>query len=290
MGYNLFTSTANIWSLPIPSAGALPASSATPVTNGNQVIESIALSVDGRWLYFDSDRTGRVELYRMPVSGGEPSQLTDAPGGNYMPAPSPDGREVAFQSQRNGTRDIFVMPAEGGAAEPVWVGPGDDNLPYWSRDGKRLGFFSQGGTLGDGPKAVERTGTGWSTPQPWSGETLLGNDRLRWSGDSIARSEADGSTTLLWTRQSPSDPTLRRYPRFAPDRRRLFFQGMVRTTRPAYGIWEVSMGRGTAHEVVRFDDPNRLPLWSAFDTDGTRLYFTLDERQSDVWIANLNVE
>ena len=95
----------------------------------------------------DSDRTGRAELYRIPVSGGEPSQLTDAPGGNYMPRPSPDGRELAFQSQRSGTRDIFVMPAEGGAAQPVRVAPGDDNVPFWSPDGKRLGFVSGGGGM-----------------------------------------------------------------------------------------------------------------------------------------------
>ena len=295
MAYNLFTSTANIWSLPATSAGVLPASSATPVTRGNQVIEYVAVSADGQWLYYDSDRTGRAEVYRIPVSGGEPSQLTDAPGGNYLPEPSPDGREVAFQSQRSGTRDIFVMPAEGGAAQPVRVAPGDDNGPFWSPDGKRLGFFSAGGDLETGTYAVERTESGWSAPQPWADGPLLrpdGRARIAWSPDSIVeRSVDDGSTTLLWARQSASDPTPRRLRvHRTPDGTRIYFQGIVGTTSPRFGIWEVSMGGGTAREVVRFDDPDRLPLWGGFATNGTHLYFTLDERQSDLWIADLHVK
>ncbi|HEX5820062.1 MAG TPA: protein kinase [Gemmatimonadales bacterium] len=297
MGYNLFTSTANIWSLPISSTGPLPASSATPITRGNQVIESVALSADGQWLYFDSDRSGRAEIYRIPATGGEPSQLTDAAGGNYMPAPSPDGREVAFQSQRNGTRDVFVMPAEGGAAEPVRVGPGDENVPFWSPDGKRLGFYAGEGDLGTGARGaygVERTGTGWSDPKPWPDGLYLtpdGRARLAGNADStVAQAVDGGGATFRWFRRSPSDPTVRRAPQLAPDGRRLFFQGIVGTTIPRFGLWEVSPDRDAAREVVRFDDPYRLPLWGAFATDGTRLYFTLDERQSDVWVADLHAQ
>jgi hypothetical protein len=144
--------------------------------------------------------------------------------------------------------------------------------------------------------AVERTDSGWSAPQPWTEGGLLrpdGRARIAWSPDSIVeRSVDDGSTTLLWARRSASDPTLRsqRGVLRAPDGARIFFQGIVGTTSPRFGIWEVSMGRGTAREAVRFDDPDRLPLWGGFATNGTHLYFTLDERQSDVWIADLHVK
>jgi Tol biopolymer transport system component len=212
-----------------------------------------------------------------------------------LPEPSPDGREVAFQSQRSGTRDIFVMPAEGGAAQPVRVAPGDDNGPFWSPDGKRLGFFSAGGDLENGTYAVERTESGWSAPQPWTDGPLLrpdGRARIAWSPDSIVeRSVDDGSTTLLWARRGASDPTPRRLRvHRTPDGTRIYFQGILATTSPRFGIWEVSMGRGTAREVVRFDDPDRLPLWGGFAASGTHLYFTLDERQSDLWIADLHVK
>ena len=35
------------------------------------VLEEHDVSPDGRWLVFDSDRRGNMDLYRMPVGGGD---------------------------------------------------------------------------------------------------------------------------------------------------------------------------------------------------------------------------
>ena len=70
--YAAFSEYANIWSLPIPQGNPVSSTTAEPLTTGHQSIEGMALSPDGRWLAFDSDRGGHQAIYRMPVSGGDP--------------------------------------------------------------------------------------------------------------------------------------------------------------------------------------------------------------------------
>ena len=292
LGYNQHATSANVWMLPMPAGRAASTSQATPVTRGSQVIETLTISADGRWLYYDSDRTGRPELYRIAAAGGEPEQLTDAPGGHFWPVLSPDGREVAFQSQRHGTRDLFMMPAEGGAVSVIWVAAGEDNGPQWFPDGRRIGFQHWGGDLPNGWYVTDRTGDGWSTPRRladgpaevtvWlapDGHSLLLDADMNLETVSLV----DGTTRPLYVVREPNDPQVR-LPRYAPDGT-IYFMGQVGTQR---AIYAVTPG-GTARQIVRFDDPYRQPIWSGFDTDGRRLFFTISEGHSDLWVADARV-
>ena len=69
-----------------------------------------AVSPDGRWIAYDSDRTGTREVYvqRFPELGGE--QLISRGGGIY-PVWSPDGRELFYQRPGTG---LMVVPVEPG--------------------------------------------------------------------------------------------------------------------------------------------------------------------------------
>ena len=39
--------------------------------------------------------------------------------------------------------------------------------------------------------------------------------------------------------------------------------------------------------LVRFDDPNRVPLGREWSTDSEHFYLTLTEYESDVWVMEL---
>jgi Tol biopolymer transport system component len=291
LAYNEFHVRRNIWALPIPPSGVADAAAARPVTQGSQVIESLALSRDGRWIYYDSDRSGRAELYRIPTTGGEATQLTDAAGGHVNPYPSPDGTELAFQSQRNGTRDIFVMPAEGGAATPVHAGPGNDWYPTWSPDGRSIGFSHSGEGMLKGYYVAQRTGEGWSEPRLVTQTQGLSGGWLAPDGSAVlfdstvslvTVSLQAGTRRVPYARRGPGDPGVSS-PRYALDGRILFL-GIVGGRR---GFYAASAGSGPARLLVRFDDPLRQPWYAAFHSDGTRLFFTLDDRESDIWVADV---
>jgi Tol biopolymer transport system component len=51
-------------------------------------------SRDGRWIYYEADTSGRPEIWKIPVAGGRPLQLTTQ--GGRDPREAPDGRSVYF--------------------------------------------------------------------------------------------------------------------------------------------------------------------------------------------------
>jgi len=55
---------------------------------------------DGKYIYFDSSRSGRLQIWRMKPDGSNAEQITDEDGNNHSPHVSPDGKSVAFLSQQ----------------------------------------------------------------------------------------------------------------------------------------------------------------------------------------------
>ena len=127
---------ANIWSVGIPGSGKIDLSGAQAVTSGNQVIEAISVSRDGRWLFYDSALHGNAELFRLSVAGGTAERLTVNAADDFGPQLSPDEREIAYHSWLTGSRDIFVMPAGGGPAQQITNTPSQESYPTWSPDGR----------------------------------------------------------------------------------------------------------------------------------------------------------
>src|SRR5258707_699297 len=53
-------------------------------------------SPDGKWLAFTSARSGKNNLFLLPMAGGEAEQITDVKTGVSAFAWSPDGTQIAF--------------------------------------------------------------------------------------------------------------------------------------------------------------------------------------------------
>ena len=106
-------------------------------------------SPDGRRVVFarrvydwDSNSTS-INLWIVPIEGGEPRRLTSAKSHDTSPAWSPDGRLVAFVSDRGGSSQVFTIDPQGGEAIPLTHFPVDVDNIRWSPDGKRLAFSAE---------------------------------------------------------------------------------------------------------------------------------------------------
>ncbi|MGH7467459.1 MAG: TolB family protein [Longimicrobiales bacterium] len=126
--YGTYTPRANIWSLPIPADGPVDISAARALTSGNQSVESMQVSWDGKWLLYDSNLHGNADIFRIPVDGGTSEQLTTDPADDFAPDASPDGRQVVNHSWRSGSRDIFLKPLDGSALQEVTNTPSQESI------------------------------------------------------------------------------------------------------------------------------------------------------------------
>ncbi len=89
-------------------------------------------------VYLDADATPFADLWRVPVAGGTPTQLTFAPAFSSAPVWSPDGRYILYSSLRGGSRTLWKVSVKDGVSRPILTGSGDDDFPDISADGSRL--------------------------------------------------------------------------------------------------------------------------------------------------------
>ncbi|MBC6368903.1 PD40 domain-containing protein [Algoriphagus sp. AK58] len=68
------------------------------LTNSDGLDDGPEYSYDGQWIYFNSHRTGRMQVYRMKPDGSGQEQLTFDEYDNWFPHPSPDNRSIVYIS------------------------------------------------------------------------------------------------------------------------------------------------------------------------------------------------
>jgi len=109
-----------------------------------------AVSADGRFIFFASDRAGAFNIWRMEIDGSNPTQITRGVK-DILPEASPDGRWVIYQQGPGFEMDdieIWRAPAGGGAPERLTdkhaqrpaVSPDGGLLAYVYMDEKEWGL------------------------------------------------------------------------------------------------------------------------------------------------------
>jgi len=110
---------------------------------------SPAVSPNGRYVVFHSDREGQSDLYRLDLVTSEVLRLTTNPFNDSFAAWSPDGKQIVFHSEGAGDPDLWIMDSDGNNKIPLVMRPGMDTTPAWSPDGKTIAFSSEAGTNPD---------------------------------------------------------------------------------------------------------------------------------------------
>lgn len=84
-----------------------------------------AVSPDGRYVAFSSNRTGNSNIYRLDINSGDQLQLTKGPSEEF-PAISADGKWVIYTATSSSKFTLWKVPIDGG--QPVQL---TDRLSSW---------------------------------------------------------------------------------------------------------------------------------------------------------------
>lgn len=109
-----------------------------------------SVAADGRYIVFQSNRTGGRNIWRIDADGNNPKQLTDGNYDDSYPICSPDGHFVIFMSTRLGLTAVWKVDIDGGT--PVQLTSRPSRLPSISPDGKWISYFYTAEQTNDQPK------------------------------------------------------------------------------------------------------------------------------------------
>jgi dipeptidyl aminopeptidase/acylaminoacyl peptidase len=236
------------------------------LTRGEKSSSAPAFSPDGRYVYFLSDRSGKSNLYRVLIEGGEAEMLTDVKGSLGEFKVAPDGKWIAYagyeppadlEKARKEKRDfhvvdadpenmaIYLIPAEANAegkrdAKKVFEAKYHVANFDWSPDGKNIAFEH------------------WPSP--------LADD---WTKADIAEAEiATGKVTEL-----AKTPAAESAPHYSPDGRYLAFD---KTSEPVHWPGDAHialMNRATSEVRLLPDTFDARPNVLGWTADSKNLVF-----------------
>jgi TolB protein len=110
-------------------------------------------SPDGQWIYFNSERTGHMQIWRMHPDGSQQEQFISSDTNDWFPHISPDGKQMVYISFEAGVtghppdKDVKLYVMSLADKKPrllatLFGGQGTMNVPSWSPDSTKVAFVS----------------------------------------------------------------------------------------------------------------------------------------------------
>jgi Tol biopolymer transport system component len=282
MAFTTMSQNADLWRLPVSSDTGHATGEPEKVVASSREDSRGSWSPDGRFIAFNSDRAGTMNIWVHDLETKASRRLTEGAGGDYQPSWSPDGRRLVFFSSREGRPGLYLVDVEGGAMTSLSSGDAIDVNPFFSPDGRHIAFQSDR----DGRLEVwvmEASGNG---ARQLTRQGVMGHF-LRWTPDGhiVFRSASSEKPGLWRVAMNGGEPES--LPKvmggshlsLSPDATRIMDVVEHRT------LWTSPLDGSPPERVFEFSDPDvriDYPVWSP---DGRYVLFDrLRPQGGDIWI------
>lgn len=123
----------------------------TKLTSGFTHTDGPDYTPDGEWIWFNGERDGAMNLWRMRTDGSDLEQMTDGPSVDWFPHPDPTGQTVLYVAYEPGTKqhprdlpvELRLLDFQSGDIKTLRAmigGQGSINTPCWAPDGSKFAF------------------------------------------------------------------------------------------------------------------------------------------------------
>ena len=106
----------------ILTIAALAAAAVTASADSPRWLRNTSVSPDGSTIAF----TYKGDVFSVPATGGNATQLTAGNAYDTAPVWSPDSRTIVFASDREGSRDLYAVDARGGTPRRLTTSSGSE--------------------------------------------------------------------------------------------------------------------------------------------------------------------
>ena len=239
-------------------------------------------SPSGKWIYFSSDRTGGLNIWRMPVQpngmpADAPQQMTTGAGQDVDIAISHDGKRLAFAilQQNADLWKLPVSPETGGATgapKEVVASTREESRGAWSPDGGRIAFNSDRGgdmnvwilTAADGTPRQLTKGPGGDYQPEWSPDGKRVTFFSARSGNAdIWVADVDSGALTQLTRS----PSIEINPFYSPDGSKIAYQS---DQSGRLEVWVMSASGSDSRQLSRGGVSGHFLRWTP---DGKSILF-----------------
>jgi Tol biopolymer transport system component len=287
LAYTDEETVANIWSVRIPGPSEPPVkwADAQQVTFIDGEVDEVAISPDGKDLYFTASMAWkRGQVWKMPVDGGQMQQLSDDQFRGNGLSVSPDGQTLALNGSGQGRgQGIFLLPVTGGRPTFLYGHKGGDWMPHWSPDGKEIVFFSAHSgnaeiyvvSVDDRKLTMLTEHSKYDGLPRWSpdGQWIAFHSSRSGSGQ-IWRIPAKGGESERITQNAGYSRL-----KWSPDGKKLYFQRRS-------NIWEVSLDDKTERQLTDLSIVGSASM-NEYATDGRYFYFIWQKQVGDIWVMDV---
>jgi Tol biopolymer transport system component len=228
---------------------------------------------DSKSILYISTRSGGYNIYSIPLAGGTPKALSNAPGAQRYPAYSPDGTKIVFPSSRLQPNSLYgfqlyMMDAAGEVAgrpaRQLTRSTGSPGHPVWSPDGKWVCYVA---------KDIDTTRT------VSVGGGMQAKQSAVFSVFRVYKMPAAGGPEVKLTgiRTDPGQAE-DTWPSWSPDGKWIAFG---RNIQGKQNLWVLDVLTQQAFPITELGNAMK-PNWSA---DGRSLFFTrINGQDEDIWV------